>query len=81
MPLPTTELNQYGLIQFPTLIVGVVPVVNITGVKPGDLSLDGPPSANIYLGKITPWNDPEIKKLNPSVNLPIGGRVHWKSSS
>ena len=70
MPLPTKELDQYGLIQFPTVIGGVVPVVNIVGVKPGDLSLDGATLANIYLGKIKTWNDPTIKKLNPSINLP-----------
>ena len=70
MPLPTNELSQYGFVQFPTVIGGVVPVVNIPGVKPGDLSLDGATLANIYLGKVTAWNDPSIKKLNPSLNLP-----------
>ena len=70
MPLAIAELNQYGLVQFPTVIGGVVPVVNIAGVKPGDLTLDGPALADIYLGKIKSWNDPAIKKLNPAVNLP-----------
>jgi len=70
MPLSTPELNRYGLLQFPTVIGGVVPVVNLRGVAPGALVLDGPTLANIYLGKISKWNDPAIKKLNPSVNLP-----------
>jgi phosphate transport system substrate-binding protein len=70
MPLPITELNRYGLIQFPTVIGGVVPVVNIAGIKSGDLVLDGPTLANIYLGKIKTWSDAAIKKLNPALNLP-----------
>jgi phosphate transport system substrate-binding protein len=70
MPLPVTELNRFGLIQFPTVIGGVVPVVNVRGITPGQLALDGPTLANIYLGKITSWSDPAIKKLNPQVNLP-----------
>ena len=47
-----------------------MPVVNLAGIKPGQITLDGPTLADIYLGKITKWNDPAIKKLNPSVNLP-----------
>jgi phosphate ABC transporter phosphate-binding protein len=70
MPLSVTELNKYGLVQFPTVIGGVVPVVHISGVAPGQLVLDGPTLANIYLGNISNWNDPAIKKLNPSLNLP-----------
>src|SRR5262249_45099438 len=70
MPLPTAEINKYGLLQFPTVIGGVVPVVNVRGVAPGAMVLDGPTLANIYLGKIAKWNDPTIKKLNPSLNLP-----------
>ena len=70
MPLTTQELNRYGLLQFPTVIGGVVPVVNIRGVAPGALVLDGPTLANIFLGKISKWNDPAIKKLNASLNLP-----------
>ena len=49
---------------------GIVPVVNLAGVKPGDIVIDGPTLAQIYLGKITKWNDPAIKKLNPKLNLP-----------
>src|ERR1041385_1983787 len=62
MPLSTQELNRYGLAQFPTVIGGVVPVVNIRGVAPGALVLDGTTLADIYLGKISKWNDPAIKK-------------------
>ena len=70
MPLTVQELNRYGLLQFPTVIGGVVPVVNVRGVASGALVLDGPTLAAIYLGKISKWNDPAIKKLNASVNLP-----------
>ena len=69
-PLTPDELDQAGLVQFPQVIISITPVVNIDGVKPGDLVLDGPTLADIFLGKITDWNDPAIKKLNPSVNLP-----------
>jgi phosphate transport system substrate-binding protein len=70
MPLSVAELNRYGLLQFPTVIGGVVPVVNVRGVAPGAMTLDGATLADIYIGKISKWNDPTIKKLNPSVNLP-----------
>jgi phosphate transport system substrate-binding protein len=70
MPLQVQELNKFGLLQFPTVIGGVVPVINVRGVTPGQLVLDGPTLANIYLGKIAKWNDAAVKKLNPSVNLP-----------
>src|SRR5262245_17279880 len=70
MPLSPADLNRYGLIQFPTVIGGVVPVVNLRGVAPGTLVLDGPTLANIFLGKIANWNDAAIRKLNPQVNLP-----------
>ncbi len=69
-PLSKEELDKSGLIQFPTVIGGVVPVVNIEGVTPGQLKLDGATLANIYLGKITKWNDPAITALNPGVTLP-----------
>ena len=70
MPLSTAELNRFGLVQFPTVIGGVVPVVNLRGIAPGSVVLDGPTLAAIYLGTISNWNDPAIKKLNPQVNLP-----------
>ena len=70
MPLTDDELNKSGLLQFPTVIGGVVPVVNIAGIKPGQLRLTGPVLADIYLGKITHWNDPAIKALNRELSLP-----------
>src|SRR5258705_9374846 len=70
MPLPVKELNQYGLLQFPSVIGGDVPIVNIKGVAPGQLVLDGPTLADIFLGKVSNWTDPAIKKLNPTLNLP-----------
>jgi len=69
-PLKDDELEKAGLIQFPTVIGGVVPVVNIQGVGPGKLKLTGQVLGDIYLGKLTKWNDPAIKALNPGVNLP-----------
>lgn len=70
MPLKPEVLDKDGLQQFPTVIGGVVPVVNLEGVKPGELKLTGPVLADIYLGKITKWNDKAIAALNPGVNLP-----------
>ncbi|MBB1599319.1 phosphate ABC transporter substrate-binding protein PstS [Variovorax sp. UMC13] len=69
-PLKDEELQAKGLMQFPTVIGGVIPVVNITGIKPGDLKLNGQVLGDIYLGKITKWNDPAIKALNGSLALP-----------
>lgn len=69
-PLTDAELSKDGLIQFPTVIGGVVPVVNIKGVAPGQLKLTGPVLGDIFLGKITKWNDPAITGLNPGVALP-----------
>jgi phosphate transport system substrate-binding protein len=70
MPLPVAELNKFGLLQFPSVIGGVVPIVNVKGITPGAMVLDGQTLADIYLGKIAKWNDPAIKKLNPTLNLP-----------
>ena len=70
MPLKDEELAQKGLVQFPTVIGGVVPVVNIQGVAPGQLRLNGQVLGDIFLGKVTKWSDPAIKALNPSLNLP-----------
>jgi phosphate transport system substrate-binding protein len=70
MPLKPEELKAAGLVQFPMIIGGVVPVVNIKGVGPGQLTLDGATLAAIYLGDIKTWNDPAIKKLNPKLTLP-----------
>src|ERR1700761_6852753 len=69
-PLTESDLDAAGLIQFPVVIGGIVPVVNLPGVQPGQLVIDGPTLANIFLGKIARWNDPAIKKLNPRANLP-----------
>jgi phosphate transport system substrate-binding protein len=70
MPLKPEELRASGLVQFPMIIGGVVPVVNVKGVGPGQLTLDGVTLAAIYLGDIKTWNDPAIKKLNPKLTLP-----------
>jgi phosphate transport system substrate-binding protein len=70
MPLPAEELNQAGLFQFPAIMGGVVTVVNLDGVQPGQLKLTGTVVADIYLGKITKWNDQAIAALNPGVKLP-----------
>lgn len=70
MPLKDDELAKDGLMQFPTVIGGVVPVVNIKGVQPGQLKLTGEVLGNIYLGNIKKWNDPAIAALNPGVALP-----------
>ncbi|MEI7456352.1 MAG: phosphate ABC transporter substrate-binding protein PstS [Nitrosomonadales bacterium] len=69
-PLTPEELNKEGLMQFPTIIGGVVPVVNIVGIENNKLKLDGATLANIYLGKITKWNDPAIVALNKDLKLP-----------
>ena len=63
-------LDKDGLAQFPTVMGGVVPVANIEGVKPGELTLDGPTLARIFLGEIKTWNDPAIQKLNAGAKLP-----------
>ncbi|MEP6790662.1 MAG: phosphate ABC transporter substrate-binding protein PstS, partial [Ramlibacter sp.] len=69
-PLKDEELKAKGLMQFPTVIGGVIPVVNIKGIAPGQLKLNGQVLGDIYLGKITKWTDPAIKALNPSLPLP-----------
>ncbi|HUC10447.1 MAG TPA: phosphate ABC transporter substrate-binding protein PstS [Stellaceae bacterium] len=70
MPLKPDVLEKDGLTQFPPVIGGEVMVVNLPGIKPGQMTLDGPTIANIYLGKITKWDDPAIAKLNPGLKLP-----------
>lgn len=69
-PLGAKELDRYGLMQFPMAIGGVVPVVNLPGIKPGQLKLTGDVLADIYLGRITKWNDQRIANLNPGLKLP-----------
>jgi phosphate transport system substrate-binding protein len=70
MPLKAEQLQKDGLVQFPTVLGGVVPVINVEGIKAGDVVLDGKTLADIFMGKIKTWNDPAIAKLNASVKLP-----------
>src|ERR1700760_2600897 len=70
MPLKVDQLEKDGLVQWPMVMGAIVPVVNLEGVKPGELVLDGQTLADIYLGKITKWDDAAIKKLNPNAKLP-----------
>src|SRR3954471_11469728 len=69
-PLKGPELDKHGLVQFPMVMGGIVPVVNLDGVQPGGLTLDGPTLAKIFLGEIKTWNDPALQKLNPNAKLP-----------
>ena len=70
MPLKAEQLEKDGFVQWPMVMGAIVPVVNLEGVKPGELVFDGATLADIYLGKITKWDDPAIKKLNPKASLP-----------
>jgi phosphate transport system substrate-binding protein len=69
-PLKAEQLEKDGLVQWPMVMGAIVPVVNLEGVASGDLVFDGETLANIYLGKITKWDDPAIAKLNPKLKLP-----------
>jgi phosphate transport system substrate-binding protein len=69
-PLKADELEKNGLVQWPMIMGGVVPVINLPGIAPGDVKLDGPTLAAIFLGKVSKWNDPAIVKLNAGVKLP-----------
>jgi len=69
-PMSADELNKAGLLQFPAVIGGVVPVVNLQDLKPGEMKLSGAVLADIFRGQITTWNDPAIAQLNPGVKLP-----------
>ena len=70
MPLKPDELEKIGVIQFPTVMGGVVPVINLEGIKSGDVTLDGPTLGKIFLGEVKTWDDPVIAKLNPKAKLP-----------
>ena len=70
MPLTRNELAKNNLVQFPQLVISITPVVHLSGIKSGDIVLDGPTLARIYLGDIKEWDDPAIKKINPNVSLP-----------
>ena len=69
-PMKGEELTASGLVQFPTVLGGVVPIINVEGIKPGELQLTGEVLADIYLGTITQWNDAKIAALNPKAKLP-----------
>ena len=69
MPLDQDELERHGLIQVPTLIGGVAVIVNLPGIKPGDLVFSGEILADLFLGDIRSWSDPALKKLNPDLRL------------
>ncbi len=70
MPMKAEDLDKNGLVQFPAIMGGVVPVYNVKGLKPAELKFTGPLLADIYMGKVTQWNDPAIAKLNPGAKLP-----------
>jgi phosphate transport system substrate-binding protein len=82
-PLTQPELTAADLVQFPVVIGGVVPVINITGIEPGELKLSGSVLADIYLGRIRKWNDSRIVELNPGLSLPTANItvVHRAESS
>jgi len=69
-PLKGPDLEKNGLVQFPMVMGGIVPVLNVEGITPGELALDGPTLAGIFLGVVKTWDDPAIKKLNPEAKLP-----------
>ena len=69
-PLSGAELNKSGLVQFPMVMGGIVPVFNLPGVGPGEVVIDGPTLARIFLGQVKTWDDTALKKLNPNVKLP-----------
>lgn len=70
MPLMPADVQKNNFVQFPIINGAVVPLLNLPGIKPGELTLDGPTIAKVFLGEITKWNDPAIAKLNPGVKLP-----------
>ena len=69
-PLTPDDLKKINVAQFPAVVISITPVVNLDGVKPGELTISGPVLADIYLGKISQWDDPALKALNPGVKLP-----------
>jgi phosphate transport system substrate-binding protein len=69
-PLTPADLDKINVAQFPQVIISITPVVNLKGIKPGQMVLDGPVLASIYLGNVAYWDDPAIKKLNPTIALP-----------
>ncbi len=71
-PVKFDDLEKDGLVQFPEIIGGVVPVINVDGVKPGEIKLDGPTLLDIFQGVISDWSDKRIAIMNPGVNIPSG---------
>ena len=71
-PVKFDDLEKDGLVQFPAIIGGVVPVINVDGVKPGEIKLDGPTLADIFQGVISDWGDKRIAIMNPGVKIPSG---------
>src|SRR5690606_6800379 len=69
-PMPGAKLDENGLFQFPAIVGGTVPVINVDGIKPGELKLSGTVLADIFLAKVTKWNDAAIQELNPDLKLP-----------
>lgn len=69
-PVKGEDLDKNGQVQFPAIIGGTVPIINVEGIKPGELRLTGPVLAEIFMGKISKWNDPKITDLNPTLRLP-----------
>ena len=69
-PLTEKDLDAAGLVQWPMIMGGIVPVVNLDGVKAGEITLDGPTLARLFMGEVKAWNDPAIAKLNPGMKLP-----------
>ena len=74
-PLKPTELRRLGLLQFPLVIGGIVPVINVDGVKPGELKFTGSLLVDIFMGKVTKWNDPKIAEVNPGIRLPASAII------
>jgi phosphate transport system substrate-binding protein len=74
-PLKPTELRRLGLLQFPLVIGGIVPVINVDGVKPGELKFTGSLLVDIFMGKVTKWNNPKIAEVNPGIRLPASAII------
>lgn len=74
-PMKSADLDKHALLQFPAIVGGTVPVINVDGIKPGQLKLSGKVLADIFLGTITKWNDPAIAELNPDIKLPSSSIV------
>ena len=76
-PLPGEELDKFGLAQFPMVMGGIVPVINIEGVKPGEIVIDGPTLAKIFMGEITKWDDRGDQEVEPREPSFLHRRLPW----